>query len=369
MSLRLLKQALKESIANIIYLTSPTPQGSRMPGTDCKAMIIYYHRVVDSSSTSLHIPDLAISVKNFEEQILFLKESYEILPLDELVEALSSGVSMEPPSIAITFDDGYADNYHFAYPILQKHSIPATVFLATGYMDSDRLFWWDRLRLLLNSMQSKSDTERMLSGSIDPELLRLIISATDPGFSLTPLTHYLKSMGREPREHALKSIEDLLTESALMLPCPKDLFLTWEQVKEMASGGVDFGSHTHNHPVLTECSDTEIVNELTRSKALIKEKTGIEVKSFSYPDGCLDSRVEGIVSSNGYSYAVQTGRNDSNGIFNRFAIPRKMVKEGHSVGLFKNFSKALFAMELTGRSRRLFLRDLRSTNPYSQKGV
>lgn len=102
--------------------------------------IVLYHRVVDPK-TDLH--QLCISPENFREQIKFLKENFRIVPLVQLVREIRVK-KLKNNTMAITFDDGYADNLYNALPILQEHNVPATVFLTAGYVSQNKPFYWDK---------------------------------------------------------------------------------------------------------------------------------------------------------------------------------------------------------------------------------
>ena len=101
-----------------------------------KAIILLYHNI-DSSSKH-----------NFEKQMQFIKEHMQTISLNELIDCLVKKKPSPPKSIVITLDDGYENIYHYAYPILKKYQIPATIFLVTGYIDTAKNFWWDNSSIL-----------------------------------------------------------------------------------------------------------------------------------------------------------------------------------------------------------------------------
>src|ERR1041385_315744 len=119
--------------------------------------IVCYHRVVDNfkHSAMTAIPSMLISTRMFERQIEWLAKRFSFLSLDEIGSHIESGHQFQTPVAAVTFDDGYSDVYHHAYPLLKRKGIPATFFVVTGLIDSNRPQIFDRLYLLLRLVQRK----------------------------------------------------------------------------------------------------------------------------------------------------------------------------------------------------------------------
>ena len=333
---------------------------------DAYPLILYYHRVCDREDVFLSPPDLVVFKDNFERQIEFVCEKFNVMSLDVLVDRTKKGKALSHGDVAITFDDGYLDNYLYAYPILKRYGVPATIFITTGFVGSNRLLWWDQLSLLLRGVKDKEvNWQAFPSPPFSSELKRLITKATTPGAPLTPLTNYLKSIGTKARDEVIEFLQkDLLSRGSL--PLPPRLFLSWEEIREMSENGIAFGSHSHTHAILTEIDDDELSRELLLSQELIRDNLGVKVKAFAYPDGQLNERVKRHVIEAKYDYAVQTNRLIKKNPFDVYSIPRKMIKEGHSRGFFSGFSKPLFTMELSGMIDHLFLRDFRRRNPYER---
>ena len=104
------------------------------------ARILLYHRVADTQNDP-HL--LCVSTENFRIQIKFLKENFRVVPLTQLVQEVSVR-KVQNQSMAITFDDGYADNLYNALPVLEEFKIPATIFLTAGYVGQNKDFYWDK---------------------------------------------------------------------------------------------------------------------------------------------------------------------------------------------------------------------------------
>lgn len=327
-------------------------------------LIFYYHRVCNPEDDFLSSPDLVVSKNNFERQMEFIKEEFNVLPLDVMIDHFKKGKTLSCRDIAITFDDGYIDNYVNAYPILKKYGIPASIFLTTGYIGSNNLLWWDRLSLIIKAMRGANITwDDFSSGLLTRELKNLLSNEKKLKRSLTPLTNYLKSVGLHKRESIIQYLGKIILKSDNLLSHQR-VFLSWQEIKEMSGNGITFGSHSHTHAILTEMDDACMNREISLSKELIRENIGSEPEGFSYPDGCFDERVKASVIKTAYHYAVQTNRLAKRYRPDIYSIPRKMIKESHSTGYFNRFSKALFTMELYNTADRLFLRGVRRKNPY-----
>ena len=358
------KHLIKETLAILLYNMRFGAALRLSHNSKSAPLIFYYHRVCNPEVDFLSSPDLVVSKNNFEKQMEFIKEEFNVLPLDDIIDRLKKGKTLSSRDVAITFDDGYIDNYIHAYPILKKYGIPATIFITTGHIGSNNLLWWDRLSLIIKAVLcTKIKWDDYFSDLLTRELKNILSNEKALKRSLTPLTNYLKSVGVHKREAIIHYLGNTVLKSESILPQQR-VFLSWQEIKEMSGSGITFGSHSHTHAILTELDDKDMNRELSFSKELIKENVGMEPKGFSYPDGCLDDRVKASVITSGYYYAVQTNRLLLRSLTDIYSIPRKMIKESHSRGCFREFSKALFTMELSDTANHLFLRNVRRKNPY-----
>jgi hypothetical protein len=198
----------------------------------------------------------------------------------------------------ITFDDGYKDNYIYAYPILKKYDVPATIFLATGYIDNKKVFWTTKLKYALG----KTNLEEIEVEGIGRYPLR---SIEDRGNSLYLIIKKLKTL---PEEEKCRIVDKLLT--LLNVELPHHLFvdrmLSWQEIREMSEDGIDFGAHTVNHPILTNISLSEAEREIVQSKKEIEEKISKEVRHFAYPNGEFNDDIINLVKKSGFLSAVTT---------------------------------------------------------------
>ena len=263
-----------------------------------RALLLLYHRVAEVT-TDPH--SLCVAPEHFAAHLEVLKERYRCLPLPDLPRKL--GLAGRRPAVVVTFDDGYVNNLYNAKPILERHGIPATVFVATGYLGRDREFWWDELdRLLLQP------------GNLPPRLDLKIDGLTfewdlDGTARYTQETYARQRGWRvpqeapSPRQRAFQALHQLLRplrasqqhealDQLRALACadrtarPTHRPLSELEVCELAQGGlVEIGAHTVTHPVLARLPLPEQEAEIRQSKACLEKILGRPVTSFAYPYG------------------------------------------------------------------------------------
>ena len=267
------------------------------------ARIFYYHRVNDDRDPFFD----AMSTRQFEEQIRYLARHYRVVGLVDLMRRLEDGNPAEPV-VAITFDDGYQDNYRNAFPILQRYGVPATIFLSTGSIDSGEPLWFERLAEAVQvasqeSLDLEIDIPRRLWLRTEAERLQ----AHNEIFRL--LRRFDDSRRRYWVDEILKQLR------APEVSRRRNSMLTWDQVRLMKAAGIDFGGHTVTHPFLSKLTPAEASWEVSECKRRIEAELQSPADFFAYPNG----REEDFAASNkdllraaGYRAAVTTiwGIND-----------------------------------------------------------
>lgn len=324
--------------------------------------ILYYHRV-SAGPVSADI-GISVSAANFERQMRHLVRRYRVVPLADLLDGWIRGRASNPREIAVTFDDGYRDNYDNAYPILMRHQVPATIFLTTAFIGSSSLLWWDRVAAMLTRARTRGPASVAISASLPESLCSLVNAFFESGekVTLARTVDELKRLGRSGRIRAIEALSAALGDSSEDGP---RMFVNWDEVREMAANGLTFGSHTHTHAVLPELGLAEAKEELALSKRLIETTVGVPVRMLAYPDGCFSEGVKTLAREVGYDYALQTRRNLDGQQGDPYAIPRIRIEESHSLGARGHFSAAAFSLEVSDLSNFLLFRDLRQPNPYA----
>lgn len=265
-------------------------------------LILAYHRVI-ALPTDPQL--LCVSPQHFAEHLEVLKRYTRPINLQQLVDFLKFG-QLPRRCTVITFDDGYADNLLHAKPLLEKFGIPATIFVATEYIDSDHEFWWDQLeRVLLHPgvlpkelslcidgkahnwelgdafRYDEMDHQRHLSWNVlmevDPSLRQVLYRT---------LCEMLRPLSEEKRCEVLGSLNSLSGASSKARPTHRAL--SAEEVVNLGQGGlIEVGAHGMTHSVLSRLPIDRQIFEIAQSKVRLEEILGSNIKSFSYPYGSL----------------------------------------------------------------------------------
>lgn len=308
-----------------------------------EGLILTYHRIAPSRTDPF---GLCVSAERFDAQLRLLRRLAHPLPLGELVARARAG-TLPPRAVALTFDDGYPDTLEDALPLLERHEIPATVFLCSG-LSPRHEYWWEELASLL-----------LRPGRL-PRQLRLRRAGRDYVWELgrdirygaaaaARHRHWRAFSGSHPtRRHAL--FEDLWT---VMRPLPsssRDRLMrrlrSWAILPERrtrararplwspeiralaASPAIEIGAHTATHPVLAKLSNDEQWREVEESKRRLEATLGAEVDRFAYPYGARGSytrQTVALVREAGFRLACSTRAGRVGRGSDRLALPRMAV--------------------------------------------
>jgi peptidoglycan/xylan/chitin deacetylase (PgdA/CDA1 family) len=298
--------------------------------------ILAYHRVIN------HCPGIpfdfdedliSATVEDFEVQVKWLRENFDIISFDSL--AKRKNVSN---SLIITFDDGYKDNYKSAYPILKKYSVPATIFLSTGFIGANGLFWWDEISYLIKKTAKKKFILE-LKGHREFRLT----SEKDKKFAINSLLVLVKRVSNTEKNKIIKQLSEKL-DVGIDGSVASGLILNWNEVKEMSEKGIEFGAHSVSHPVLSNVSSEMLRYEIEESKNTIERETGKNAIVFSYPVGgesSFDERTKQLLKQTNYSYAVTYVHGvNRRACFDNYLLKRIHVEKEDNIALFK--SKIIF---------------------------
>jgi len=246
-------------------------------------IILLYHRITDKSSKyhnqgrAMHHPAM-----HFKSEILYLKRNYQILTMDEVIRHLKSGVGFRKPAVAITFDDGYLDNYTLACPVLKKHGVPATIYLSTGLIGTSQRIWTDQIEfMLLETRKGQLGLPKLLG---DKELR--IKTKEEKEQVSNEITEALKKRPDAERTEIMRQLfKSLEINDNHGKNCEERVMLNWDEVQKMAKNGITIGSHSHTHPILSRMPIQKGKEEILESKKIIEENLGIKVKHFAFPNG------------------------------------------------------------------------------------
>ena len=302
---------------------------TRVLGKD-QVCVLGFHRVLSTEELSGcdSLPGMIMKQSTFSSLLEYVRHRYRVIGLEEL-ESTCSG--FPKPRCLITFDDGWKDNYTRAFPWLARYGVPATVFLATGFIGGNIRFWVEQL---IGAWKDPASRQKMLSST------RTLFEVREKAPSLDSLIECLKRMSAAKREGILKGLLPARGEGNHRGAV--DEMLNWEEVAEMSTAGIDFGAHTVTHPLLTYEDDGTIERELRQAKQNLEAKLKRNVRAFAYPNGEWDARVRGWVQATGYEYAFTTQAGWHRVGRDPYTIRRILLHEGNVTGQDGQFSPAMF---------------------------
>ncbi len=313
--------------------------------------IVCYHRVVEdfAQTAQVAIPSLLISKKMLERHIDWLGKRFSFASLDEIGSMFEADRPFHRPVAALTFDDGYSDVYHNAYPILRRKGIPAAIFTVTGYVDTGRAQIFDRLYLVFQVLHRHDmPLARTLKGALrsagaNAADLRYIDSKNDD--PLAVLTVVLGTLPNGQIDQALGVLEAQLSLPRAVIQQTEPM--TWDMIETMHRGGMTIGSHTKSHLLLTGESEETIRTELVESKHTLESRLKSRIAHFAYPDGRFNPMVVQAVKAAGYRYGYGIcGSRDA--ALPAMTIPRKVLWERSCLNALGRFSPAVMHCQTQG---------------------
>jgi peptidoglycan/xylan/chitin deacetylase (PgdA/CDA1 family) len=310
--------------------------------------ILCYHRILPKREKEAYLlPDLAVTPDSFDVQCSELRRHYNVLPLCEAADLLYCGYDSDMPLAAITFDDGYRDNFLHAGPILRQHGLRATFFVIAGLAGSREAPWYDRLGRAAQMLRSSGLLEKSLNALGHPEVFQNMESPTR-------IVQAVKRLPPDQRIFAVERLEELAGGDRLDPTI--DTIMQFQELVSLSKEGHEIGSHSLSHEILTSLDDDEITREIHDSKTQLESGLGSSVRSFCYPNGDYDSRVLDSIRGAGYDYACTTKSGKNEPSDSPIEMKRRFICEDRLIGCAGGLSAAIFRMELTGLADAVFMR-------------
>jgi peptidoglycan/xylan/chitin deacetylase (PgdA/CDA1 family) len=280
-------------------------------GSKARLSILIFHRVQPQPDALF---PFEMHARAFLERMVWIRRWFNVLPLGEAVSRLSAG-TLPARALAITFDDGYADNFTVALPILRQLELPATFFIASGFTDGGRM-WNDTV---IEAVRGASGQE------LDLSALGLgvhsMASAQSRARALAEILPRLKYLAPELRLEQVAAIASLA--NARM---PVDMMMTSAQLRGLAAAGMAIGAHTLTHPILTRLDEAAARREIADGRDVLESTIGQPVKLFAYPNGKPNADYAAahvrIVRELGFSAAVSTAAGAARASDSAFELPR-----------------------------------------------
>jgi len=292
---------------------------------------------------------MLISERMLSRHLDWLAARFELMPLDDLAASAQGAPAGRKPPAAVTFDDGYADFFDYAYPLLRRKGIPATIFVVTDLVGTKRLQSHDRLFLAL---ERSMKAPRFRPQDLERLLLRLGLQVEEAAALRSRLRRAVDAtpalLERMPHSGIERLIEELgsagrMDRKALAPYEPLD----WSMIIEMSRSGVTIGSHTASHALLSNEDFTTARREALDSRVALERKIETKVRHFAYPAGRFDPVAVAAVADAGYAFAYTTCRH-RDPAHPHLTIPRTVFWERTSLDLFDRFSPAMMSCQVHG---------------------
>ncbi|WP_101760247.1 polysaccharide deacetylase family protein [Oceanicoccus sp. KOV_DT_Chl] len=303
-----IKKFLRYCVSQAYYITN-----SYKRANNGKVIVLMYHRVLKDNDNyaSFIQPGMYVYQSTFKLQMEFLSKHYKIISMPDLLSMMNSNeIDNKTQYCVITFDDGWRDNYQYAYPIMREQAIPATIFLAESYIGTNQSFWHEKLSRLfyLYSINSNHvpSPDRSSKNKDGPLYCLEEHLFSKPRQSLT-----IDSAIEALKKYENHEIEQAINTLALSLNIPlnndndRDM-LNWEEIDEMGKANIAFGSHTCGHKILTNISTEEAEQEIHLSAEKLSIRNVNYTPVFCYPNGRYNENIRELVIKAGYQAAVST---------------------------------------------------------------
>lgn len=275
---------------------------------------LIFHRVLDEVDPLF--PD-EVDARRFDQVCSWVKDWFNVLPLDEAITHLRAG-TLPRRALAITFDDGYEDNHRLAMPILQRHGLSATFFVATRFLDGGCM-WNDRI---IEAVRAASGPVLDVPAVSGLDALCLPIGdAARRRAAIDTLLRRIKYLTLGPRDDAVAAVA-----RAARVASPTHLMMRSDQVHDLARQGMGVGGHTDSHPILASLDDEAARHEIERGKQRLESILQQPVALFAYPNGKpqtdYTTTTVALARRAGFEAAVSTAWGAAQPSSDTFQLPR-----------------------------------------------
>jgi peptidoglycan/xylan/chitin deacetylase (PgdA/CDA1 family) len=346
----MLRPLAKTMLASSLRWSSADAWVGALSGARRLPLIIGYHRVVEDfrPRAGHEMPGMVVSRGMLERHLDWIGKRFDFVSLNELGARLEASHSVSRSMAAVTFDDGYADVYANAFPLLTRKGIPAAVFAVTDLVGTGRPLLHDTLYFLLARLFARAKAPQQVLLALLRSLALPLPGKACHSFSrgLFPAFRILNE--RLPQSD-LRLIASALEGDLGQVSCELAELrpLAWDELARMSAMGFTVGSHGKTHARLTLESAAGKGNELARSRAELERHLGVSVHHFAYPDGDFDHAAVAAVAAAGYhfAYTICTHREPQHPLL---TIPRRMLWEGSCVDSSGRYSDAVMSCQVNG---------------------
>lgn len=279
-------------------------------GKRSKLFILIFHRVLEKPD---YMRPGEVDISEFSWQMEMLSKYFNVFPLDEALQKLQTG-KLPSRAVCITFDDGYADNYDNALPILKRFNLSATFFIASGFLNGGRMWNDTVIEAVRNCRQTQLDLNEIGLGLFN------VADQEKKQQSAMQIIQKIKHL--DPSIRAAHTAFIAAQSQGL----PNDLMMTSEQVVKLQENGMEIGGHTISHPILAKLDDNMAWIEIIENKTFLENLLKRPIRFFAYPNGKpnQDYNLQQIplISKAGFQAAISTRRGVCNQASDIWQLPR-----------------------------------------------
>lgn len=294
-----------------------------------KALVLTYHNVIPGKTmASLKLmPGVFLSSESFRMQVVWLKDHFNIVSLSEIIQRVRNKTRWNEPLCAITFDDGWKNNYDFAYDIMLKEGIPATIFLVGKYINTSKPFFWD---ICFDIIKENRNLPSNLTGITEIDNYIRNVSDQDPLVRARNVVHRIRQIPYEDFMQVSACMEKYYHQNLKDHGEWQYETLSIQNIREMQENNISFGYHSTNHYMLTRVPSLHLKEELMPPHNILNEN-GVKMEPiFCYPDGQFNADVIRELKAMDYIGAVSMipGYNDVN--TSPYILKRVNLHKGNS---------------------------------------
>jgi len=336
-----IKAFARDTCGQLLSLGGVTAPGVRMRQ---RLSIITFHRVLTEAQRKLYpLPGLAVTPQELDAHLKFATRHFRCMPLSMAMDVWAQDQSDAPPLLAITFDDGQLDNYVNALPVLEHNRVKASFYIPSQILEHPGPLWHDAMATAMGLLK--------IHPPQDGEGVNALLTRLHPAHGTSqPLD--IESALETTKDWTAGQRADWIQQAQKLLPHPVlhawDGFMSARQMKDLIVRGHEIGSHSHSHPLLPQCTDEELVAEISGSREKLESALDAPVNTFCYPNGSTDSRSVEQVRRAGYRAAVTTRWGSNSVGHDPFQLSRFDMHARHAQDRKGRFSGPRLAWRMSG---------------------
>ena len=291
--------ACKIGVASVLARTGYFPHVHRD-----RLLILAFHRVVPESPSTKDflLPSITTTPEALAKLLTWVRDRYRVISAEDVLRCQVSGWEAGRAYAWITFDDGWADNYAYAFPVVKRLGLTATFFVCPGLIDSGGSFWWYRLLDLLHRRRGEASFLREVSELVNGEpglagVVERYAAGREDENGRAALQRLGEALIEKHADEAKRWLEDGRS--------PATPLMTWANIEAMSAAGMSFGPHTQRHAVLTALSEAESREEIEGSWRALRDRPSVRsVPVLSYPSGYYRPDTQRVARAAGLRAAV-----------------------------------------------------------------